>query len=52
MNRRMRELARRGVPKDEVQDRLYLEDLGWDNTVSTTTWARFIDDYYDEMAGR
>jgi glyoxylase-like metal-dependent hydrolase (beta-lactamase superfamily II) len=52
MNRRMRNLARRGVPKDEVQKRLYLEDLGWDNTVSTTTWATFIDDYYDEMAAR
>jgi glyoxylase-like metal-dependent hydrolase (beta-lactamase superfamily II) len=52
MNRRMRDLARRGVPKDEVRERLYLEDLGWDNTVSTTTWARFIDDYYDEMAAR
>jgi cyclase len=52
MNRRMRNLARRGVPKDQVQAQLYLEDLGWDNTVSTTTWAAGIDRYYDEMAVR
>jgi glyoxylase-like metal-dependent hydrolase (beta-lactamase superfamily II) len=52
MNRRMRDLARRGVPKDEVQARLYLEDLGWDNTVSTTTWALGISAYYDEMAAQ
>lgn len=52
MNRRMRNLARRGVPKEDVQERLYLEDLGWDNTVSTTTWALGIDQYYDEMAAR
>ena len=30
---------------------LYLEDLGWDHTVSTTTWeAISFDLYYDEMA--
>ncbi len=50
MNRRMRNLARRGVPKEDAQEQLYLEDLGWNNTVSTTTWALFIDSYYDEMA--
>jgi cyclase len=50
MNRRMRNLARRGVPKDEALAGLHLEDLGWDKTVSTTTWAASIDSYYDEMA--
>lgn len=50
MNRRMRNLARSGVPKSEVRERLYLEDLGWNNTVSTTTWALGIEAYYDEMA--
>jgi len=52
MNRRMRNLARRGVPKSEAQEKLYLEDLGWANTVSTTTWARSINEYYDEMAAQ
>jgi glyoxylase-like metal-dependent hydrolase (beta-lactamase superfamily II) len=50
MNRRMRDLARRGVPKAEAREKLYLEDLGWANTVSTTTWALGFDAYYDEMA--
>jgi hypothetical protein len=50
MNRRMLDLARRGVPKAEAQARLRLEELGWSNTVSTTTWAAGIDRYYDEMA--
>ena len=52
MNRRMRNLAHRGVPKSEAQEKLYLEDLGWANTVSTTTWARSIEQYYDEMAAQ
>ena len=52
MNRRMRNLARSGVPKNEAWEKLYLEDLGWNNTVSTTTWALGIDAYYDEMAAR
>jgi glyoxylase-like metal-dependent hydrolase (beta-lactamase superfamily II) len=38
MNRRMRNLARSGVPKSEVRARLYLADLDWERTVSTTTW--------------
>ncbi len=50
MNRRMRNLARSGVPKSEAQAKLYLEDLGWNNTVSTTTWASNLSAYYDEMA--
>lgn len=51
MNRRMRNLARRGVPKADARAQLYLEDLGWNHTVSTTTWAAIsFDRYYDEMA--
>lgn len=51
MNRRMQNLARRGVPKSEARKQLYLEDLGWEHTVSTTTWeAISFDLYYDEMA--
>jgi glyoxylase-like metal-dependent hydrolase (beta-lactamase superfamily II) len=50
MNQRMADLARRGVPKADAQARLRLEELGWSNTVSTTTWAAGIDAYYDEMA--
>ena len=52
MNRRMRELARRGVPKNQAQAQLKLEDLGWANSVSTTTWASSIDRYYDELAAQ
>jgi glyoxylase-like metal-dependent hydrolase (beta-lactamase superfamily II) len=50
MNRRMRELARKKVPKDQVQAQLKLDDLGWGNSVSTTAWATSIGRYYDEMA--
>ena len=50
MNRRMRELARRKTPKDQVQARLKLDDLGWGNSVSTSAWATSIGRYYDEMA--
>jgi glyoxylase-like metal-dependent hydrolase (beta-lactamase superfamily II) len=52
MNRRMRNLARSGVPKSEAWEKLYLEDLGWNNTVSTTTWALGVEAYYDEMAAQ
>jgi len=53
MNRRMRTLAHRGVPKTDARRQLYLEDLGWDHTVSTTTWeAISFDGYYDEMAAQ
>jgi glyoxylase-like metal-dependent hydrolase (beta-lactamase superfamily II) len=53
MNRRMRSLARRGVPKKDARAQLHLEDLGWDHTVSTTTWeAISFDRYYDEMAAQ
>lgn len=50
MNRRMRNLARSGVPKSEVRAKLYLADLGWDRTVSTTTWETNLERYYDELA--
>ncbi len=50
MNRRMRELARKKVPKDQVQARLKLDDLGWGNSVSTSAWATSVGRYYDEMA--
>jgi glyoxylase-like metal-dependent hydrolase (beta-lactamase superfamily II) len=50
MNRRMRDLVARKTPKDQAQAQLKLQDLGWDNSVSTTTWAAGIGAYYDEMA--
>ena len=50
MNRRMRELARKKVPKDQAQAQLKLEDLGWGDSVSTSAWATSIGRYYDEMA--
>jgi hypothetical protein len=40
------------VPKSEAWEKLYLEDLGWNNTVSTTTWALGVEAYYDEMAAQ
>jgi len=52
MNRRMRNLARSGVPKSEVRAKLYLADLGWDRTVSTTTWETNLERYYDELAAQ
>lgn len=53
MNHRMQNLARRGIPKEDARAALRLEDLGWDNTVSTTTWeAISFDRYYDEMAAQ
>jgi cyclase len=52
MNRRMQDIAHRGVPKDQAQAALKLEDLGWGNSVSTTAWATSINRYYDEMAAQ
>jgi cyclase len=57
MNDRMRELVRRGIKKtdlqtlDQARAQLKLSDLGWDNSVSTTTWFGNIGPYYDEIAG-
>ena len=56
MNARMRELARSGVPKeqlatlDQVRVQLRLADLGWENSVSTTAFMGGVSRYYDEMA--
>jgi hypothetical protein len=56
LNTRMRDLARRGVPKTAIatlaqaRAQLKLSDLGWDNTVSTTAWLRNIGAHYDELA--
>tara|TARA_R110002094_G_scaffold48146_2_gene59831 strand:+ start:2844 stop:3716 length:873 start_codon:yes stop_codon:yes gene_type:complete len=53
MNLRMRDLARRGVPIDEVLAALKLDELGWDNTVSTSTWLNnSLELYYAEMASQ
>jgi cyclase len=56
MNDRMRALIRRGVTKndlktlDQARAQLKLAELGWDNSVSTTTWFSSIGSYYDEIA--
>ena len=56
MNDRMRALIRSGVTKDQMKTldqaraRLKLSDLGWDNSVSTTTWFASFPSYYDEIA--
>ncbi|HUK33261.1 MAG TPA: MBL fold metallo-hydrolase [Vicinamibacterales bacterium] len=56
MNDRMRELVRKGVTKNQLQTldqartQLRLADLGWDNSVSTTTWFASFAQYYDEIA--
>ena len=57
MNQRMRELIKKGVPKDQlktlaqVRAQLRLADLGWDNSVSTTASLGSFSQYYDELAG-
>jgi hypothetical protein len=38
------------VPKDQLQARLKLDDIGWDQTVSTGTFMRSIAQYYEEVA--
>jgi cyclase len=56
MNDRMRALIRKGVTKeqlktlDQARAQLKLSDLGWDNSVSTTTWFASFPAYYDELA--
>jgi len=49
MNERMAELARRGVPLEQVFDGLKLADLGWDHTVSTEAFKGGLKGYYEEM---
>jgi glyoxylase-like metal-dependent hydrolase (beta-lactamase superfamily II) len=51
MNRRMTELVKKRVEKDQLTAQLKLDDLGWAHTVSTTTFLRSIGQYYDELAG-
>jgi cyclase len=57
MNERMRDVIRKGVTKeqmktlDQARAQLRLADLGWDNSVSTTTWFGNFSSYYDEIAG-
>jgi glyoxylase-like metal-dependent hydrolase (beta-lactamase superfamily II) len=56
MNDRLREQIRKGATKDDFKTldqaraRLGLEDLGWANSVSTTTWFGNMAAYYDEIA--
>jgi glyoxylase-like metal-dependent hydrolase (beta-lactamase superfamily II) len=56
MNQRMRELVRRGVPKDQlktldqIRAQLRLAELGWDDSVSTTASINSFGQYYDEIA--
>jgi glyoxylase-like metal-dependent hydrolase (beta-lactamase superfamily II) len=56
MNDRARALIRSGVTKDQLatldqaRARLKLSELGWDNSVSTTTWFGGFAAYYDELA--
>jgi glyoxylase-like metal-dependent hydrolase (beta-lactamase superfamily II) len=49
MNQRMTELARKGVPLEQVFDQLKLADLGWDHTVSTVAFRGGLKGYYEEM---
>jgi glyoxylase-like metal-dependent hydrolase (beta-lactamase superfamily II) len=49
MNRRMAELAKKGVPLDQVFGELKLADLGWDHTVSTEAFKGGLKGYYEEM---
>lgn len=56
MNQRLRELIKKGVPKDQLKTlaqaraQLRLADLGWDNSVSTTASFGSFSQYYDEIA--
>ena len=50
MNERMRELARRKVPDNQLAAQLKLDDIGWAHTVSTGTFMRSIVRYRDEIA--
>jgi glyoxylase-like metal-dependent hydrolase (beta-lactamase superfamily II) len=49
MNRRMKELAKKGVPLDRVFNQLKLADLGWDHSVSTVAFKGGLKGYYEEM---
>jgi len=49
MNQRMADLARKGVPLEQLFDQLKLADLGWDRTVSTVAFKGGLKGYYEEM---
>ena len=50
MNKRMADLVKKRVPKDQLEKQLKLDDIGWNHTVSTGTFMRSIGQYYDEVA--
>jgi len=50
MNRRMATIVRHHTPVEQAQAALKLEELGWANSVSTSTWAAEFRSYYDEIA--
>ena len=53
LNRRMRALTARKMPKkppEQLKAALKLDDLGWQNSVSTIAYMRNIGRHYDEMA--
>jgi glyoxylase-like metal-dependent hydrolase (beta-lactamase superfamily II) len=50
MNRRMADLVKKHVPKNQLEKQLQLDDLGWGHTVSTSTFMHSIGQYYDEVA--
>jgi glyoxylase-like metal-dependent hydrolase (beta-lactamase superfamily II) len=49
LNQRMIDLIKAGVTKEEVADRLKVDDLGWADTVSSGPFKNSIPGYYDEM---
>ena len=51
MNKRMADLVKKRVPKDQLEKQLKLDDIGWNHTVSTGTFMRSIGQYYDEVRG-
>ena len=50
MNKRMADLVKKRVAKDQLEKALKLDDLGWAHTVSTGTFMGSIAQYYDEVA--
>jgi cyclase len=50
MNKRMADLVKKHVPKDQLEKQLKLDDLEWAHTVSTGTFMHSIGQYYDEVA--
>jgi glyoxylase-like metal-dependent hydrolase (beta-lactamase superfamily II) len=51
MNARMRQIVRQGIARDRAAAALKLDDLGWADSVSTSTFlANDVGSYYDEMA--